>query len=168
LTNVCLVRPYWRGEGSHVDLETMLRRELLTDPMLRDRFGCARIIAPPHVLGPLAVDVGQPQLDGLLLAGDAAGFVDPMTGDGLRFAVRGGELAALGVLAALDRGWHDVDRWMARTRRHEFAAKWRFNRTLRAFVSSRAAVRMAEAVAPVAPGLVRAIVRAAGDCALVS
>jgi flavin-dependent dehydrogenase len=146
----------------------MLRRELLTDPMLRDRFGCARIIAPPHVLGPLAVDVGQPQLDGLLLAGDAAGFVDPMTGDGLRFAVRGGELAALGVLAALDRGWHDVDRWMARTRRHEFAAKWRFNRTLRAFVSSRAAVRMAEAVAPVAPGLVRAIVRAAGDCALVS
>jgi hypothetical protein len=32
--------------------------------------------------------------EGLLVAGDAAGFVDPMTGDGLRFAVRGGELVA--------------------------------------------------------------------------
>jgi 2-polyprenyl-6-methoxyphenol hydroxylase-like FAD-dependent oxidoreductase len=30
------------------------------------------------------------------LAGDAAGFIDPMTGDGLRFAVQGGELAAAG------------------------------------------------------------------------
>ena len=40
---------------------------------------------------------------GLLLAGDAAGFVDPMTGDGLRFAVRGAELAADAALAALER-----------------------------------------------------------------
>ena len=37
-----------------------------------------------------------PGAPGLLLAGDAAGFIDPMTGDGLRFAVRGGELAARG------------------------------------------------------------------------
>jgi flavin-dependent dehydrogenase len=30
----------------------------------------------------LAVDVRDAAMDGLLLAGDAAGFIDPMTGDG--------------------------------------------------------------------------------------
>jgi hypothetical protein len=69
-------------------------RELADDPLLRDRAARARFAGPPVVLGPLAVDVDPPSLDGLLLAGDAAGFIDPMTGDGLRFAVRGGELAA--------------------------------------------------------------------------
>ena len=29
-----------------------------------------------------------------MLVGDAAGFIDPMTGDGLRFALMGAELAA--------------------------------------------------------------------------
>ena len=37
---------------------------------------------------------GERHAGTVLLAGDAAGFVDPMTGDGLRFAVEGGELAA--------------------------------------------------------------------------
>ena len=41
---------------------------------------------------------------GLLLAGDAAGFIDPMTGDGLRFALRGGELAAEAALRELQIG----------------------------------------------------------------
>ena len=42
-------------------------------------------------------------LDGLLAAGDAAGFIDPMTGDGLRFAIEGAELAAAAALRALDQ-----------------------------------------------------------------
>ena len=41
-------------------------------------------------LGPLALDVRAVGADGLLLAGDAAGFVDPMTGDGMHIAFRGG------------------------------------------------------------------------------
>ena len=59
-------------------------------------------------LGPLAVESTGASIDGLLLAGDAAGFIDPMTGDGLRFAVRGGELAAAAALEALQRGWSGV------------------------------------------------------------
>ena len=83
-------------------------------------------------------------IDGLLLAGDAAGFIDPMTGDGLRFAVRGGELAAAAALDALEHGWAGVHaRLAAATRRREFAAKWRFNRALRTLVSSPPAVRAA-------------------------
>ena len=105
-------------------------------------------------------------IPGLLLAGDAAGFIDPMTGDGLRFAVRGGELAAQAALRALADGWAGVHDRLARERRREFAAKWRFNRTLRTCVSFPAAVRVGEAVALVAPSALRAIVRRAGDCDL--
>jgi flavin-dependent dehydrogenase len=116
------------------------------------------------VLGPLAVDVEESSIDGLLFAGDAAGFVDPMTGDGLRFAVAGGELAACAAIRALEHGWSGVHAELARQRRREFASKWRFNRALRALVSSPAAVRVGEAIASVAPSIVRALVSRAGDC----
>ena len=93
------------------------------------------MIAAPVVLGPLAVDAAAAGAPGLLLAGDAAGFIDPMTGDGLRFAVRGGELAARGRARGARRHARAsrTSAWRA-LRRREFAAKWRFNRTLRALV----------------------------------
>ena len=57
-----------------------------------------------------------------------------MTGDGLRFAVRGAELAALAALDALEHGWQRRARAAGDRRRAEFAAKWRFNRLLRSLV----------------------------------
>jgi flavin-dependent dehydrogenase len=144
----------------------MLRRALAGDETLRERFRGARLLAPPTVLGPLAVDaVGTPP-DGLILAGDAAGFVDPMTGDGLRFAVRGGELAAEAALRVLEHGWTGAHAELRKRRRQEFAAKWRFNRALRALVGSPLAVRAAASGASLAPALVRAIITRAGDCDL--
>ena len=175
LTNVCLVKPHeapGRGAASSDatlrDPEALLRRELARDPVLRERFSGARLVTPPVVLGPLAVDVTRHAIPGLLLAGDAAGFIDPMTGDGLRFAVRGGELAAEAALQALANGWKGVHARLAQERRREFATKWRFNRTLRTLVSFPAAVRVGEAVALVAPSVLRAVVRRAGDCELLA
>ncbi len=42
--------------------------------------------------------------DRVLLAGDAAGFVDPFHGEGMSYAIRSGQLAAEAALAAADRG----------------------------------------------------------------
>ena len=98
-------------------------------------------MAPPVVLGPLAVDVSAARRStGCCFAGDAAGFIDPMTGDGLRFAVQGGELAAAAALQALEHGWTGVHARLAADRRRAFASKWRFNRALRALVSSARAI----------------------------
>jgi flavin-dependent dehydrogenase len=166
-TNVCLVRPSGAADKDLQNPAAVLRRELDTDPLLRDRFLGARAIAPPVVLGPLAVDVTKDPPEGLILAGDAAGFVDPMTGDGLRFAVRGGELAACAALRALEHGWDGVHQELQRQRRAEFVSKWRFNRALRALVGSPFAVRSGTAAARLAPAVVRAIVLRAGDCDLV-
>jgi menaquinone-9 beta-reductase len=165
LTNVCLVRPSRPGDAELRDPAALLARELQRDMLLRDRAAGARQATAPVVLGPLAVDVDQDAaIEGLLAAGDAAGFIDPMTGDGLRFAVRGGELAAAAALRALAHGWRGVHAQLAAERRAEFAGKWRFNRALRALVASPRAVGVAALGARVAPGVLARVIAHAGDC----
>jgi flavin-dependent dehydrogenase len=165
LTNVCLVRPSHPGDDELRDPAALLARELQRDPLLRDRASGARLVTAPVVLGPLAVDVDQDAaLDGLLLAGDAAGFIDPMTGDGLRFAIRGGELAADAALRALAGGWRGVHARLAAERRAEFGGKWRFNRALRMLVASPRAVGAAAIGARVAPSVLARVIAHAGDC----
>jgi flavin-dependent dehydrogenase len=164
LSNVCLVKPSTAGDAAFGDPTSLLRSELTRDPFLRERFSVARLVRPPAVLGPLAVDVTPESVPGLILAGDAAGFIDPMTGDGLRFAVRGGALAARATLEALQHGWAGVHERLAAARRREFAAKWRFNRTVRALVASPALVHGATVGARLAPALLRRLMIIAGDC----
>jgi flavin-dependent dehydrogenase len=166
LVNICLVRPSGAADGEHEPPEDALRRELTRDPALRDRFSTARLVRPPMVLGPLAVEATGRSIDGLILAGDAAGFIDPMTGDGLRFAIRGGELAALAALRALEHGWRGLHADLAIQRRREFSAKWRFNRALRSMVGSAVALRAATFLVPLTRPLLRAVVAYAGDCGL--
>jgi flavin-dependent dehydrogenase len=167
LVNVCLVKPSMAGDEGFANPAALLAAELARDRLLRDRFAGARLAHAPVVLGPLAVEVSGPQVSGLLLAGDAAGFIDPMTGDGLRFAVRGGELAAEAALDSLAHGWNGVHDRLATARRREFAAKWRFNRALRALVASPRGVDVANLGARIVPGLVRRIIANAGDCGTV-
>jgi len=168
LANLCVVRPATGGDAALQRPQQLLADALASEPMLRERMADARFLAPPMVLGPLAVDqVADAAVpEGLLVAGDAAGFIDPMTGDGLRFAVRGGELAALSALRALEQGWTGVHASLDAVRRQEFQGKWRFNRILRGLVGSAAGVRGATLGSRVAPGIVRALIRHASDCHL--
>ena len=166
--NVCLVVPgpasRPRAGRSGLDAPAALLREAIdADPALRERFAGARMVTAPVVLGPLAVDAAAAGIPGLLLAGDAAGFIDPMTGDGLRFAVCGGELAAEAALGALAGRLAQPHVSLARARRREFAAKWRFNRALRRLVSRGVTVEIAGLVAAAAPALLRRTIAFAGD-----
>ncbi len=133
------------------------------DPLLGPRSARARQVAPVVVLGPLAVDARACGVPGVLLAGDACGFVDPMTGDGLHLALRGGDLAA----AAIHDGWLAPDRLvidgLRAARRDAFGAKLRFNRALRALVGWPMGVRIGAVGATVAPALLQRIIATAGD-----
>ena len=163
LCNVCVVtgRPA-SGRGA-LDI---VRTELHADPALRQRFARARFEAPVAVLGPLAVRSSGCGIDGVLLAGDAAGFVDPMTGDGLHLAMRGGLLAADEVFAALESGdSRSAVRRLEAARSHAIGQKLRFNRMLRRLVETPAAVSAAGWAARVVPSAVRWAVRYAGDAA---
>jgi flavin-dependent dehydrogenase len=160
VANICLVTADQSGLGDPIHV---LRDALARDWLLADRVASARMIAPPTVLGPLAVDASAAGVPGLLLAGDAAGFIDPMTGDGLRFAVLGGEMAAHVALAALARRVRAPHRTLGRLRRRAFAGKWRFNRVLRQLVGSPPALEAAGLAASSAPVLLRRTIAYAGD-----
>jgi flavin-dependent dehydrogenase len=166
VTNACLVVPHAGGDEPLRAPADLLRRYLNGDPRLSSRFANARAIGPPTTLGPMAVEARAAGEPGLLLAGDAAGFIDPMTGDGLRFALRGAELAAEVAIEAL-AGRSPFERahvLLAARRAAAFRRKWRFNRALRSLVSSPAGVSGAAAVATVVPSLFEGIIRYAGDC----
>jgi flavin-dependent dehydrogenase len=160
LVNACVVtgpRPELRDPRALLD--AMLRR----DPLLADRFGAARRVSDVVTLGPLAVEARCAGTSGLLLAGDAAGFIDPMTGDGLRFAAEGGVLAACAALEWLKDPHAPALRRLEARRRRRFAAKRSFNRLLRRTALAGASSRLSPLAGPTAAMLVAAIVRCAGD-----
>ena len=159
LANACVVT----ADRQALRDSSLLWRLLKSDEEISPRFVRATLLHGPTVLGPLALDAGAAGVPGLLLAGDAAGFIDPMTGDGLRFAFRGAELAAREALRVLGTGWEHAHLRLAAARSQEFGPKWRFNRTLRAVAASPAAVRAAAVGAAIAPPLLRHVIRYAGD-----
>jgi flavin-dependent dehydrogenase len=160
VTNACVVTA---DRAALRDPARLLHDTLQNDPGLSDRFRGARAVTRPVCLGPLAVEATNGGAPGLLLAGDAAGFIDPMTGDGLRFALRGGELAAHAALTALEHGRADAHIQLSDMRRREFASKWRFNRALRALAGSPLAMRIASHGADWAPGWLERTISYAGD-----
>ena len=74
-----------------------------TIPMLRERFARARQVSAVTSLGPLR-STSPPAARDCCWRAMPPGFIDPMTGDGLRFALRGGELAAEAALRELESG----------------------------------------------------------------
>lgn len=160
LANACLVTADRRGLDRPAAL---LQARLAADPLLAERFAGAAPVTPVVSVGPLAVDASRVAVPGLLLVGDAAGFVDPLTGDGLRFAIRGAMLAADAILRSLSRPALRPDRWFGARVRREFASKRRFNRALRALVGSERGLCLGALGAAVAPAIVRRLIEIAGD-----
>ena len=64
-------------------------------------FAGATRLGPRVSMGPLAHDVRRAWAPGAILVGDAAGFLDPFTGQGVFLALTGAERAASAVVAAL-------------------------------------------------------------------
>jgi flavin-dependent dehydrogenase len=97
--------------------ERQMERLLETLPELRDRLARARPVGPLRRLGPLAHRAGRPAAPGAALLGDAAGFLDPFTGEGIYAALRSAELAAARALEGLAQE--------ARPHLSAYAADWR-------------------------------------------
>jgi flavin-dependent dehydrogenase len=166
IANVCVVREEKDVRGAAPGVPgDLIVRAVMSDRLLNRRFAEAKRVSDVAVLGPLAVDARAAGCPGLLLAGDAAGFIDPMTGDGLRFAIRGGMLAAEAALREITTGSPQYVA-LELARRREFAGKWRVNRALRALAGSPAGVAVAARLARYWDLPVRSLVAVAGDVAL--
>ena len=116
-------------------------------------------------MGPLAYRVGEPRVGGVLLAGDAAGFYDPFTGEGLFTALRSAELLAETAHAALTRG--DLSAralaTYARARRREFAAKSRVTRGIQLLIARRGPANLAARALARRPALLGVLMGVIGD-----
>ena len=164
LANVCVVRSM-TGPRKSLDRDRVIADAVAAEPLLRGRFAAARQETEVTTLGPLSVDSSGSGRPGLLLAGDAAGFVDPMTGDGLRFALRGGVLAAEAALSELTTGQPAFAALHA-ARAAEFTGKWRINRALRSLAGSPVAIAAAALLAERWASPVRMLIGVAGDVGL--
>jgi geranylgeranyl reductase family protein len=101
--NVAFVLDASEMAGAAGDLEGFYRRTLRRFSRLHERLARASLTAPPRATGPLAVEARRLSAPGALLVGDAAGFYDPFTGEGITLALRSAELAAQVAAAALER-----------------------------------------------------------------
>jgi menaquinone-9 beta-reductase len=100
-------------------------------------FGELRRVDEVIATGPFDCPIRSAVADGALLVGDAAGYYDPFTGQGIYRALRGGELAAAAAHAALRAGDTSA-RALApyeRARRAAFAPGERMQHVVEGFVS---------------------------------
>jgi len=134
-------------------------------PHLARRLAEARRVAPLQSMAPLAYRVTLPREGGVLFVGDAAGFYDPFTGEGIFTALRSAELAADTLVAALRAGDVSAAALAAygRARRAAFADKERATRALQALIGRRRLANLAARCLAARPRVLDALLGVIGD-----
>jgi flavin-dependent dehydrogenase len=134
--NVAMVVEMERFERRTTSVDAFFDTALRTYPLLADRLASSARVTQVRGVGPLARRVRRVYGEGFLLVGDAAGFFDPFTGEGIYDALRGGELAAATIADALERGDFSAGGLASyeEARRHELGAKRRANWLVQTFV----------------------------------
>lgn len=83
------------------DVATELAAVLALNSALRARSRDWQLASEPVSTAPLIFAEPEPERDGVLFAGDTAGFIDPFAGDGISLALRTGTAAAQAALHAV-------------------------------------------------------------------
>ena len=115
--------------------ERFFERRLAELPGAARALSGAERVGPVRGIGPMARKVRRPAGPGYLLVGDAAGFLDPFTGEGVHRALRGAELAAEAIEGALRTGYATPVGY-ARARRTAFVDKERLCKIIQLLLGS--------------------------------
>ncbi|HZI93156.1 MAG TPA: NAD(P)/FAD-dependent oxidoreductase, partial [Patescibacteria group bacterium] len=104
LANVTMVLTASRWSRARADIRGYFLDLLRSHPELGRRVADAGLVTPLRGIGPLACSASRLTGDGLAMVGDACGFVDPFTGEGIFMALESARLMAEAVAAgSLDR-----------------------------------------------------------------
>jgi flavin-dependent dehydrogenase len=163
--NLALVVPLAHGARWSDRLDDFMAARVRQLPHLARRLAGATRVAPIRALGPLAHRVEQPKAGGVLLVGDAGGFYDPFTGEGVFAALRSAELAVTTIVRALASG--DVSaRALAgyeRARREVFSGKERVTQALQFLIRHRRLANFAVRALARRPAALDALLGVFGD-----
>jgi geranylgeranyl reductase family protein len=164
--NVALVLGHAAVRAAGGDLEGFYRSALGRWPSIAERLQRAVLLEPPRAIGPLALEARRVSAPGALLAGDAAGFYDPFTGEGVTLALRSAEILA----AAADRALRSARsaapldlREYDRRRDEATRDKFRLNRLIQRVVAWPEAANLLARKLRRRPALADRLVGIAGD-----
>lgn len=155
LTNACLLARYdVVAQRSPEEFWDCLLQEC---PALRKRMCGAKRVLEWLATGNVSFGGVKPTSRGVLHCGDAAGFIHPLTGDGMAMAARSGELAAATIGAGLraDLPQQDVAPLYERAWRREFTSRLKWGARLQPILTSPRGLRFSLELLNRAPQLAR-------------
>jgi geranylgeranyl reductase family protein len=138
LTNVALVAKSSAIQTKTGTTDEFFEAALASLPGMRERLATAERVGGIRGVGPMAHRAKRTVGDGFLLVGDAASFLDPFTGEGIYEALKGAQLAAPVIEAALASGTCDANALDAYrlARRRAFTAKLQVCWIVQGFVNA--------------------------------
>ena len=104
LTLVAILAEKRRMSAFRGDLAGRYHDFLKATPGLAERIRHSEVVPPVGAQGPLGFTVEPIVLPGLILVGDSAGFLDPITGEGMTLALKSARAMVPVVNRAFDRG----------------------------------------------------------------
>jgi geranylgeranyl reductase family protein len=130
-------------------------------PAVAERLRGGERLTPIRGASPIGHRVRRAAGRGWMLVGDAAGFIDPFTGEGIYRALRSGRAAADAIAAGLDEG--AAARYLA-SRRRAFAAKDGLTWLVQGMLAARPVMGYALRRLSARPELALRLGSALGDC----
>jgi len=158
--NVGMALPLPRNGEARLPAEQRYEAAIASLPAVAARLGSARRLTPIHGAAPIGHRVTRPAGYGWLLVGDAAGFIDPFTGEGIYRALRSARLAA-DALTEPDAGV--PHRYLA-ARRAAFASKDALTWLIQGMLAAPPVLRYAVRRLAGRPELAEVLGGALGDC----
>lgn len=126
LVNLCYLSTRQQLKQAGGSIEAMQQQVLSRNPELADILRKARPVFPqPLVINEISFAPKPPVEQHLLMAGDAAGLITPLCGNGMAMAIQGGKLAAENSLAFLSGQMtrQQMERRYARAWRQQFGRR---------------------------------------------
>jgi flavin-dependent dehydrogenase len=161
VSNLCYLT-HRNNMKQHGNVKKMEEDVLFRNPFLKKIFtGAEFLFEKPEVINEISFETKKPVEDHIIMAGDAAGMITPLCGNGMAMAIHSAKLAAdwsdRFLHSEIDR--NSLERGYSKGWKHQFSTRlWAGRQIQKLFGSERAsdfAVNLARHVKPVATFLVR-------------
>lgn len=143
-------------------IENMERTLLSQNPHLREIFTTAEFLyEKPEVINEVSFAKKESVENHILMAGDSAGLVTPLCGNGMAMAIKGGYMAATQIDAyySIHRNREHMEKQYTRAWDQEFAFRLKVGRTVQKIFGHEVLSELALSFFSLAPPLLRAVIR---------